>query len=104
MTTPDDTPSKKSDDASKEEIRAKARARREEREQRSQRKQDTAEPASSPHWWAPTMVTLMVLGLASLVSTYLFTGDAPVPGLGNWNLAIGLGVALSGFLMTMKWR
>jgi hypothetical protein len=28
----------------------------------------------------------------------------PIPGLDNWNLAIGLGIALIGFLMTTRWR
>ncbi|EEB9150704.1 cell division protein CrgA, partial [Salmonella enterica subsp. enterica serovar Paratyphi B] len=27
-----------------------------------------------------------------------------IPGLDNWNLAIGLGIALIGFLMTTRWR
>ena len=63
-----------------------------------------AGPRPSPHWWAPTMVALMVLGLVSVVLTYLTQGDLPVPGLGNWNLAIGFGIMLTGFFMTMRWR
>ncbi|UNX54989.1 cell division protein CrgA [Georgenia sp. TF02-10] len=58
----------------------------------------------SPRWWAPTMVTLMVLGLAVVVVTYLTKGGYPIPGLGNWNLAIGFGVMIVGFFMTMRWR
>ncbi|RPF26786.1 MULTISPECIES: cell division protein CrgA [Georgenia] len=63
-----------------------------------------AGPRPSPHWWAPTMVALMVLGLVSVVLTYLTQGNLPVPGLGNWNLAIGFGVMITGFFMTMRWR
>jgi hypothetical protein len=50
------------------------------------------------------MVTLMVLGLVWVVVTYLTQGSWPVPGLGNWNLAIGFGVMLVGFFMTLRWR
>lgn len=63
---------------------------------------DAGEP--SPSWWAPTMVTLMVVGLVLVLVTYLTGARFPIPGIGNWNLAIGFGVAMSGFLMTMRWR
>lgn len=63
-----------------------------------------AAPKPSPSWWAPVMVTLMVVGLLSVVLTYLFKGDLPVPGLGNWNLAIGFMVMIVGFFMTLRWR
>ncbi|MHB1063244.1 MAG: cell division protein CrgA [Georgenia sp.] len=63
-----------------------------------------AAPKPSPTWWAPVMVTLMVAGLLSVVLTYLFKGDLPVPGLGNWNLAIGFVVMIAGFFMTLRWR
>ncbi|MDN6486068.1 MAG: cell division protein CrgA [Ancrocorticia sp.] len=58
----------------------------------------------SPRWWAPLMVTLMIIGLIVVVLAYLFSGDLPVPGLGNGNLFIGFGIMLVGFLMTMGWR
>lgn len=60
--------------------------------------------APSPRWWAPTMVTLMVLGLVWVVVTYLAGGRYPIPGLDNWNLAVGFGVMLVGFVMTLRWR
>lgn len=58
----------------------------------------------SPSWWAPVMVTLMVVGLIYIVVTYIAGGQYPIPGLGNWNLGIGLGIAFVGFLMTMRWK
>ncbi|GAA4429604.1 hypothetical protein GCM10023169_32160 [Georgenia halophila] len=70
----------------------------------ARRERSDAPPPPSPRWWAPTMVTLMVIGLICVVLTYLMRGDAPVPGLGNWNLAIGFGVMLVGFFMTLRWR
>ena len=76
------------------------------------RKKQTASPVElaptdtpqSPRWWAPTMVTLMVLGLLWVVATYLGRGEIPVPGIGNWNLLIGFGIMMAGFLMTLRWR
>ncbi len=58
----------------------------------------------SPKWWAPLMVTLMLVGLVVVVLAYVFSGNAPIPGLGNGNLFLGFGVMLVGFLMTMGWR
>lgn len=37
----------------------------------------------SPKWWAPTMSTLMVVGLVWVVATYLFRGSSPSPGSGT---------------------
>ena len=50
------------------------------------------------------MSTLMVVGLIWVVTTYLFRGDFPLPGIGNWNLGIGFDLIMAGFLMTMRWR
>ncbi|WP_022917350.1 cell division protein CrgA [Ruania albidiflava] len=61
-------------------------------------------PEQNPRWWAPTMVTLMILGLVWVVATYLAQSAWPIPGIGNWNLAIGFGIMMIGFVMTMRWR
>lgn len=58
----------------------------------------------SPSWWAPTMVTLMLLGLVLVVIYYMTNAAYPIPGIGNWNLLVGLGVSFIGFLMTLRWR
>lgn len=58
----------------------------------------------SPRWWAPTMVTLMIVGLILVVIYYVSGGKLPIPPIGNWNLAVGLGVAFIGFLMTLRWK
>ena len=63
-----------------------------------------AEEKQNPTWWAPAMVTLMVIGLIWVVVTYLTDSRFPVPGIGAWNLAIDFGVMMVGFLMTMRWR
>ena len=58
---------------------------------------------TSPDWWAPVMVGLMILGLIWVVITYLLGGAWPLP-IGNWNLAIGIALMMGGFLMTIRWR
>lgn len=58
----------------------------------------------SPSWWAPTMVALMLIGLVLVLVYYTTNAAYPIPGIGNWNIAVGLGVAFVGFLMTLRWR
>lgn len=60
--------------------------------------------STTPTWWAPVMVALMVLGLAWIVTAYVTRLDYPIPGIGAWNIAAGFGVALVGFAMTTRWR
>ncbi len=66
--------------------------------------QSTA-PGPNPVWYVPVMLTLMVVGLLWVV-TYYISGvhEFPVPPLGRWNLGVGFGLMLSGFLMTTRWR
>jgi cytoskeletal protein RodZ len=61
-------------------------------------------PRPSPSWWAPVMVSVMLLGLVWVVVFYLSRAAWPIPQLGNWNLAIGFGLILGGFGMTSAWR
>lgn len=58
----------------------------------------------SPSWWAPTFVTFLLLGLVWLVIYYMSGGLYPIPKVGNWNLAVGLGLMMVGFIMTLRWR
>jgi len=46
----------------------------------------------------------MLLGLVLVVVYYISSGAYPIPGAGNWNLALGLGVAFGGFLMLLRWK
>ena len=68
---------------------------------------------ASPRWYAPTMVTLMVIGLLWVVTTYLFSGQYPLPyftkhhatdWLLNGNLYIGFLIMMSGFLGLLRWK
>lgn len=58
----------------------------------------------SPAWWPKVMVLFLVLGLVWVLVTYLFSGQYPIPGLGNWNLFIGFGIAMIGVIMAFRWR
>ena len=58
----------------------------------------------SPRWWAPLMVALMLIGLVIVVVAYVYGGRFPIPGWGNGNLFLGIGIMLVGFLMTLGWH
>ncbi|KGM13022.1 cell division protein CrgA [Cellulomonas bogoriensis] len=59
---------------------------------------------ANPAWLVPTMLTLMVVGLVWVVTTYVTRTEFPVPGIGNWNLAIGFVLMIAGFVLTTRWR
>ncbi|MCU1574901.1 MAG: septation inhibitor protein [Micrococcaceae bacterium] len=68
-----------------------------------------AQPAAKAYkpnavWFKPVMVGLMVLGLLWIIVFYLTNGMWPIPNIGNWNIAVGFGIAIAGFLMTTQWR
>ena len=46
----------------------------------------------------------MLLGLLWIVVFYLSQGRFPIATLGNWNLGVGAGLLIAGFLMTTNWR
>ena len=67
----------------------------------------------SPNWYAPTLVTLMVIGLLWVVATYLFQGKYPLPyfrshhehdWLANGNLYVGFLIMMLGFLGLLRWK
>jgi hypothetical protein len=60
----------------------------------------------SPRWLAPTMVTLMVLGLLYIVVFYIAgTEIAFMRSLGNLgNVGIGFGLMSVGFFLATRWR
>lgn len=66
---------------------------------------DEGASAASGRWVAPTMVTLLILGLAWLVVYYVAGSSIPVMGdLGGWNLVIGMGLITGGFLTATQWK
>ena len=67
----------------------------------------SAQKAQGPNarWFVPLMLGLMLVGLVWVV-TYYISGirQYPVPPLGRWNLGVGFGLMMAGFLMTTRWR
>lgn len=58
-----------------------------------------------PRWAAPGMLFCWLVGLA-WVSTYYVAGT-DIPGmrdLGDWNIAIGMGLIAVGFVFATKWE
>lgn len=58
----------------------------------------------SPPWLAPLMVGLFVLGLLWIVIYYVSNGGLPIDALDNYNLVIGLGFIIGGFIASTQWR
>lgn len=77
-------------------------------EENTKRVEDTIKGTkANPRWFVPLFVTLMLLGLIWIVVYYISStrGNVyPIPKIGNWNLAVGFGILLVGFLMTMWWH
>lgn len=82
-------------------------------ESRRRRKDDFTPPAERPakdptvsgRWVAPTMVTLLLLGLAWIIVYYLVGEDVPLmKDLDGWNLIIGMGLITGGFITATKWK
>ena len=60
---------------------------------------------AASRWIAPAMCTCWVLGLLWIV-TYYVAGDrlGVLTGLGNWNLLIGMGLIVLGFVFAVRWE
>jgi hypothetical protein len=61
-------------------------------------------PQQNGRFFLPIMLGLFILGLAWIVVYYLSRGAYPIPGLDNWNLVVGFGIVIAGFVMTTRWR
>jgi hypothetical protein len=78
------------------ERRAAKKAKRQRRAQRAS--------GPTPQWYKYVMFGLMVVGLLWIITFYVTQGQFPFPELGNWNILSGFGIAIVGFLMTLRWR
>lgn len=74
------------------------------RAERAEREAAIGEKAPNPVWFKPLMFGFMLLGLAWLLTYYISDSTLPIAALGNYNIAIGIGIMLVGFLMTTRWR
>lgn len=70
----------------------------------ARKKQDSLGEGLNPTWWVPTALTLMVIGLIYIIVYYVSSGEYPIPSLGAWNIAVGFGGIMAGFLMLTRWK
>ncbi|QFG67365.1 cell division protein CrgA [Ornithinimicrobium pratense] len=59
---------------------------------------------SNPSWFVPIMCGLMILGVLWVATFYITAGNWPVGDWGYWNLGIGMGLIMAGFVMATRWR
>lgn len=82
-----------------------ARDKKQQKAARKAAKQDrTGEPQPTPLWYKVIMIGLMIVGLLWIITYYLFQETLPIPGIGLWNLIIGVVFMMVGLVMTTKWR
>lgn len=58
----------------------------------------------SPRWLVPLMVACFVVGLLWIVVYYVTQAEYPLGDLGLWNMAIGFGLIIVGFVLSTRWK
>lgn len=64
----------------------------------------------NPAWFKPVMASFFGLGLAWILTYYISLAQYPlgaaVPALdlGAWNITIGMGLVIVGFIMATRWK
>ena len=58
----------------------------------------------TPLWYRVVMFSLVALGILWIIAYYIFEGRLPVPGIGMWNVTIGVGAMMVGMVMMTRWR
>lgn len=81
-----------------------SRGRKKKARPESDRPAVRVEDQANPPWYVPTFVSLLIIGLVWVVVTYISDSQWPIPGIYQWNLAVGFGFIFAGFIMTMRWR
>ena len=64
----------------------------------------SSQPKPNPVWYKPVMFGLMIIGLLWIITFYISMSTLPVAAWGSWNILVGFGIAIVGFLMTTRWR
>jgi hypothetical protein len=68
-----------------------------------------AEDLPNPVWFKPVMFGFMLLGLVWIITYYVTSAQFPLGAgtpfnLENWNILIGFGIAMVGFMMSTRWK
>lgn len=63
----------------------------------------------NPVWFKPVMFGFMILGLLWIITYYVTSAQFPLGAatplnLQNWNILIGFGIAMVGFMMSTRWK
>ena len=58
----------------------------------------------SPRWLVPVMIGCFVLGLMWVVVYYITQTDYPVGAWGNFNMLVGFGLIVVGFVLSTRWK
>ncbi|CAB4626686.1 MAG: hypothetical protein F2599_05010 [Actinobacteria bacterium] len=63
----------------------------------------------NPAWFKPLMFGFMLLGLVWIITYYVTSAQYPLGAgtpinLENWNILIGFGIAMVGFMMSTRWK
>ncbi|NHC46440.1 cell division protein CrgA [Motilibacter aurantiacus] len=58
----------------------------------------------NPRWLVPVMLAAFAIGLLWIVVYYVSETEYPIDSLGAWNMAVGFGLILVGFFLSMRWR
>jgi hypothetical protein len=67
------------------------------------------EDALNPVWFKPVMFGFMIVGLFWIITYYVTSAQFPLGAatplnLSNWNILIGFGIAMVGFMMSTRWK
>ena len=68
------------------------------------------EDAPNPVWFKPVMFGFMLLGFIWIITYYVTEAQYPLGAatkpldLKNWNILIGFGIAMVGFMMSTRWK
>lgn len=64
----------------------------------------SAKKRVSPPWVAPLMLGCFLIGIVWLVLFYVTGGSLPIKSITNWNLLVGFGFIIAGFITSTQWR
>jgi hypothetical protein len=72
-------------------------------------KSRNSEDALNPIWFKPVMFGFMIVGLFWIITYYVTSAQFPLGAatplnLSNWNILIGFGIAMVGFMMSTRWK
>ena len=63
-----------------------------------------ADKGPSPRWLVVAMIAFFIVGLLWIVIYYLAPNAPLLSSLGSWNMIIGFGLILVGFMLSTRWR